>query len=278
MTIRKLDSFQSIEFFKLREPGNSSAISRPPGVYLQDTLIQGNSILSTLFIKAIDPGASILVEYLEDTTGALFNEELILADHGTLTAIPTQPSKILVTRIHNKPICRVTITGGNVEFGVYATVVGTTANDIDNALHKEGDSVEFGTDKGIPIVGVDDSNEWVFARFDATGALRISGIINADITNAANQGRITIVPINSSSWTQLPTVPLASRVSISMQNLTGFQVAINYSTPAGFVGKILEDRNEIARDIDDTVTIYAKASSSIITPTVDLIVEELANV
>lgn len=278
MVVRRLDEFQSLELFQLREPASNNLISRAPGVYEINTRIQGNSLLSTLYVHSLDAGASVLVEYVESTTGEIQGELFPLTSHPVQTAAGNPPSRILVTRIHNKPVCRATVIGGNASFGVYATVVGSDATDIDSALQLEGAPFAPTTHKGIPIAGVDESGDWKFARFTDTGELKIAGIINADVVNAANDGKIITVNINPNSWTPLPSSPRAGRVSISIQNLSGFPIAINYDTPAGFTGKIYEDGTEIVRDINDELIIYAKASPDITTPTVPVVVEELASV
>lgn len=288
MVVKTLNEFQSIEFFNLREAATTNLISRSStggvnsdGIYERTTRIQGNSILSTVYVHQIDPGATVRVQYVETTTGEPQGEELELNSHPDITAAGNPPNKILVTRIHNKPICRVTVLNGSAQFGVYATVVGSDASDIDSALQLEGDIVDFIIDKGIPIAGVSDSNQWKFARFTDSGELKISGVINADVVNAANDGKITIVAINATSWTPLPATPRTGRVSISIQNRSGFEIALNYETPAGFVGKIYDDGEEPVRDIDSTLPIYAKASPDITAAgltTIDVIVEELADV
>ncbi len=279
MVIRALDSFQSTEILALREPGTSNLISRPQGVYRQDTRIQGNSILSTVYVHSIDANTTISVNYLEATVGTDQGELLTLGSHPLITSSGNPPSKILVTRIHNKPICEVIISGGSATLGVYITVVGTSSSDIDNALQLENELVNLNTDKGMPIAGVVESTgTFKFLRFDDSGALKVSGLLTADVKNTANLGKITIVPINSNSWTPLPHLPLTNRVSLSVQNKTGYQVVLNYDTPSGFVGKILEDGDEASRDLDANSIIYAKASSNITASTIDLIVEELANV
>lgn len=288
MVVKTLNEFQSIEFFALRQPGTATLISRSStggdnsdGVYTRSTRIQGNSILSTVYVHQIDPGATVKVRYLEATTGEIQGEELELNAHADITVAGNPPSKILVTRIHNKPICEVTVENGSAQFGVYATVVGSDASDIDSALQLEGSIVDFVIHKGIPIAGVDDSNAWKFARFTDSGELKIAGVLNADTVSAANDAKITIVSINATSWTPLPTTARTGRISISVQNRSGFEIALNYETPAGFVGKIYADQAEPVRDIKENVILYAKASPDITSAgltTIDVIVEELADV
>ena len=62
----KLKTFDTQNFFLL-EP-------RPAGTYTAVLSVQGNSILSTLYIKSLDPGATVKANYYEDTLGGLSGE------------------------------------------------------------------------------------------------------------------------------------------------------------------------------------------------------------
>ena len=139
-------------------------VSRGPGTYLQPLLIEGNSILSSVFVKSIDVGASVLVKYFDTTTGDVPDERFDLSEHETITAAG-ETNRITVTSIHNKPNVEAIVTGGNVEFGVYATVVSTFATDLDAALHKHLDAIDFSRDKALPLVIRDPSDElWYFLK------------------------------------------------------------------------------------------------------------------
>lgn len=135
-----------------------------PGVYDQKMAIAGNSLLSSVFVQSADIGASVLVQYYDSSLGSDFGEEYFLNEHDPMsTSLST--TRILVSNLHDKPFVRCTVTGGNVTFGVYATVVVSSASDIDNALQRELDPVNLVLDKGIPIVVYDEVNSvWRFAR------------------------------------------------------------------------------------------------------------------
>lgn len=153
----KLDLYESRESVPLQ--------TFLPGVYTQKLECRGNSILSTVFLHTIDSGASVKVEYIEATTGEDEGEEIPLETHPILTSAP-QSSKILVTRMHNKPNVRITVTGGEARLGVYITVVASFASELDSSLLFEGEAFDPEKIKGLMISGVEDStNEVQFFHF-----------------------------------------------------------------------------------------------------------------
>lgn len=138
--------------------------TRAPGVYIQKLAVAGNSVLSSVFVESLDGGASVLVEYFDFGVGGDVGEAYPLNSHDPVTTATTTDRK-LISGIHDKPYLKCTVSGGNVRFGVYATVVVSTATDIDNALQREGDSVLLSVDKGMPVMVYDEANgEWKFAR------------------------------------------------------------------------------------------------------------------
>lgn len=137
---------------------------RTPGVYSLKLSIAGNSILSTVFVEDLDPGASVLVEYFDYGVGEDAGESYVLPAHDAVSS-PLTSNRILISKLHDKPRLRATVTGGNVTFGVYATIVASSASDIDSALQRENEVVSLVTDKGIPITVYDAVNGvWRFAR------------------------------------------------------------------------------------------------------------------
>lgn len=118
--------------------------------------LAGNSILSLLYVSAIDPGTSVRVEYFDTGVGASVGELNLVGEHPTYTAPTEQANRILVTRLTNKTVVRWTIQGGgDVYFGVYAYVVNSFASDLDNALKLNAQTVDFLNDKGIVVMGYD---------------------------------------------------------------------------------------------------------------------------
>lgn len=140
--------------------------SRPAGVYRQEMLIEGNSLLSSLFIESGDPGATVEVKYYDTTTGVYPTERFDLNSHPVfLGTSGPRTDRRLISRIHNKPVYEVTVVGGNVTFGLYGTVVSTTATDLDNALQLDGEIADLSLDKGMPIICYDEvQNKFFFLR------------------------------------------------------------------------------------------------------------------
>jgi len=86
-------------------------------------------------------------------------------------------------------------------------------------------------------------------------------------------GKITEVPLNSTSWTALPPIPLTGRNAMSIQNLSNTEIKINYiNTELNYVGITIKNNGERYYDITDAIVMYAKASIG--TPTIT--VEEIA--
>lgn len=138
--------------------------TRAAGVYEQKLAIAGNSLLSSVFVEFADVGASVQVEYYDSSTGSDVGEEYSLATHDPMSS-PLSTNRILVSNLHDKPVVRCTVTGGSVRFGVYASVVVTSASDIDNALQRENETTNLVVDKGMPVMVYDETNGvWRFAR------------------------------------------------------------------------------------------------------------------
>jgi len=99
--------------------------SRVAGTYSRAlTITNGCALKSSLFISAIDPGATITATYSDTTTGNNYGESIVLGVHGPFddtTILPFTSQKI-ITGYHNKPIVDIVITGGSVTFGLYLTI------------------------------------------------------------------------------------------------------------------------------------------------------------
>lgn len=128
---------------------------RSPDTYIIPMNIAGNSLLSSVYVKSMDVGASIKVNYWDYTTGEKDSERYELQAHDLITPSFLAPivgytDRITVTRIHNKPLAEVIVSGGNVEFGVFITVVSAFASDLDSALLKEAELADFTRNQGLP--------------------------------------------------------------------------------------------------------------------------------
>ena len=129
---------------------SGAVISRGPGVTTIPLLTEGNSLLSTVYVKAVGAGASVEVKYFDTTTGKAFGEKFNLTSHNSISTAGVS-NRIVVTKIHNKVNCEITITGGAVEVGVFGTLVAYTATDIDSAFVLDGQSADLLQDKGLPV-------------------------------------------------------------------------------------------------------------------------------
>lgn len=103
--------------------------------------------------------------------------------------------------------------------------------------------------------------------------VEIDGTITTVSGAASTGGRVTVVALDAVSWTPLPATPLADRLCIAVQNVSGIEVKLGYDDgEAGYVGVVLADDGERQYDIGPEIVLYAKAASG--TPSVT--VEEIA--
>lgn len=101
-----------------------------PGIYTQKLSIQGNSLLSSVLVTALDPGASVKVNYYDTSAGNIATERYNLHGHTQIIAAGTEPDRIIVNRLHNKPNVEIVVAGGNATLGVYITVISDQSADI----------------------------------------------------------------------------------------------------------------------------------------------------
>lgn len=163
--------------------------TRSPETYVRAMLTEGNSMLSSVFIESIDPGASLEVNYWDSSAGNPDVERYDLGSHGLLGATGTY--RRLITKIHNKPNIECIVRNGNVKFGVYVTVVSSFASDTDSSLILDGQSSQPAIDKGMIIAGLhEDSSTLQFFRISDNGLLvdiggSVSGLFNV-VSNRIN--------------------------------------------------------------------------------------------
>lgn len=101
----------------------------------------------------------------------------------------------------------------------------------------------------------------------------ISGTVSSRPAGLTVGGIISQTTVNSVTWTALPLTPLANRNALSIQNISGIEIKINYdNTTVGYVGVTVATGSERFYSITDSIIIYAKSASG--TPTIQT--EELA--
>lgn len=124
-------------------------------------------------------------------------------------------------------------------------------------------------DREMQKFDLNDADE-VLVRTSAVGTFTPSGL------NIG--GRISQVTINDATWSPLPSVALANRNAISIQNVSGFNMKINYQIAFddsyGYVGMDLPNNNERYYDIKDSIIIYGRLATGSGTGVVN--VEEIA--
>jgi len=254
-TTINLDQFETNNIFKLE--------SRAAGTYQSKMAIRGNSLLSSVFVQSIDPGATLQVNYYDTTTGTdALSERFDLVGHDLITdADVGKTFRVTVSRIHNKPQIEAIVTGGNVVFGVYITVVSSFVTDLDNALVRDGDIFEPLINKGIPFVCLNrTTNTLHFAECTDNG-LKVDGTFTA--VEEGNpffaSGSETSIPgavINVVSF----TVPAGVTRKIKRLNITtsasgDFSLLVGGSEIDG--GVFYEARKNIELKLDPSYPISA---------------------
>jgi hypothetical protein len=160
-TVLNLDQFETRQLLELE--------SRGPGTYEVQMMIRGNSLLSSVFVKSISAGATLKVNYFDTSSGTVQDSERYdLQSHILLTdADAGTTNRIIVPRIHNKPIAEVIVTGGTVEFGVYITVVADFPSEVifdENTVIPVQGSVKLeGNSDGTKIGNVGDALKVTFS-------------------------------------------------------------------------------------------------------------------
>ena len=116
--LQRLELFQSAHLLPVQPI--------PAGTYIIPAAPYSNSLLSTIWVKSLDPGASISAVWLDTGPGGGdYPGELIqLGIHPAITTADTS-HRANIPRFHNKPFVRLEVTGGEVEAGIYITSTNT---------------------------------------------------------------------------------------------------------------------------------------------------------
>lgn len=123
--------------------------SRPAGTYRVLTGIRSYGMISSLFVRDMDPGATLLVNYWETTTGDQWGERFDIKSHTLVIDSVTFPytEKICLPKLHSNVRLEAIVTGGNVSFGVLQS--SSDVSLIDSVLDDTG-AIPVTTDLGIP--------------------------------------------------------------------------------------------------------------------------------
>lgn len=153
--------------FALRRNESAAVLplaTRAPGVFYIGIDITADSLLSTVYVKSMGGGASLLVEYFEITTSDIDDEQnLQVMSHPAIIAAPAKDKRTFF-QLHNKVILRATLTGGAAQFGVYVTLPDAKTDRIwigdpspDQRISPDDDDFKFAgeTDPGDELVMMD---------------------------------------------------------------------------------------------------------------------------
>jgi len=156
----RLDKFQSSIALPLE--------SRGPHTYSRRLVLGGNSLLSTLYVTSIDPGATIQVNYWEFTTGEQSGERREIASHPEMTSTnftTISPHALIVAPFHTEPQLEAIVTGGNATFSIFITCLTSFASAQDSSLIRDGQDFDINNDLAQPVAYLDESvNKLYFLR------------------------------------------------------------------------------------------------------------------
>jgi hypothetical protein len=202
-------------------------VRRGAGTYEVQLQIEGNALLSTVFVSSADPGAYVRVTYSDYTTGSELGEEFPLAEHKDMSAFGTD--RVTVARLHNKPKIKAEVFGGEVEFSVYITVIDSTAADLDASLKLDGQDANLLANKAMPMAGYDPSDGKFKMMKMSGGDLRVTSSLGQGGGNVAKTVGTTPVRASVSSDNMLGRKILA----VMPKNGTiywGFSASVNPNT------------------------------------------------
>jgi hypothetical protein len=128
-----------------------------PGTYTIPIQPNGNSILSSVLVTDVGAAGTVKVNYYQTTAANEQIERSELVGHPLISTAINSARQTLVTKIHSKIFAEVIISGNDVECGLIVTVISSFASDLDSALKFDQQVFNDLGDKGIPIVGLDDT-------------------------------------------------------------------------------------------------------------------------
>jgi len=187
---------------------------RGPGTYRVKIDCRVNSLLSTLYIKAKDAGATVSASYYDFTTDGDGLEKNFLRSHLPIVGAPGS-DKLIVVRHHDKPYLEVTIAGGDAEVSVYGTGIGAFASEMSQALYLDGQAANLVIDKAAgqafynPVTG-----NWEFARI-YNGGLITTPFWETNLVTDWNQDffGVTTPGVEQTLWNV--TVPVGKIANLS---------------------------------------------------------------
>ncbi len=231
-----------------------------PNTY--ELLIQpnDNSLLSSLLVLELDPGASVTVNYWQTTSGREGEERTDLVGHETVTTTSTQASQVLVTRIHNKVFAEVIVAGGNARFGIFGTAVSSFATDLEAALKKDEQDSDLAIDRGIPLVVLDpNTGKWqIWEGEDGVPAVRLLGDVQVSLASVTTPSIINATLPDNVTEVAL-TIPLGTR-RFSVKTRSGAPMRMAFSLGGTSLSYVTTACYEL-ENIDATASLMLYACS-----------------
>jgi hypothetical protein len=204
----KLKQFQTNTPYKLE--------TRAIGTYNERLLIEGNSLISTVYIKSMDVGASLEVNFWEYTTGAESGERRDIKSHPTFNLTSETPHLLVVAPFHNSPQVECIVAGGNVEFSVHLTCVSSFASAQDNSLILDGATFEEDINLAQPVACLDDETGLLNFLRCRKGVLPTDPINQGDPFEIVGEDTLTAGSTNTlTSFTVAGSERMLSRIAIS---------------------------------------------------------------
>ena len=191
---------------------------RVAGTYRARYAVDGNGLYSTLFVKSVDPGASIQVNYFETSLGNGRGERIDLESHTLVDASGTFPlsDQVIIPTFHRNLEVEAIVTGGSAEFGVYSS---SKEFSVADKLLIENGEIPVALDAGSPfhLRGIVESESEVKKKvLEFTVPSGITRKLATIIVSACDEGVFTLEDTTSSEILAL-IVSTPSNATISFK-------------------------------------------------------------
>ena len=105
--------------------------------------------------------------------------------------------------------------------------------------------------------------------------VNILGGVSTSTPTGLSTGLTTVIStINDAGWVPVPTVAFTGRAGFSIQNQSGFEIKVNFGTPATYIGVIIKNGGERFYSLKAVGVINARSIPGSGTIT-DVVVEEV---
>lgn len=231
-----------------------------PGTYTIPVQPNGNSLLASLLVLALDPGASITVRFYQTTSADESQERSELVAYEPVTTASPQASRILVTGIHSKVFVEIEIAGGDVNCGILGTVVSSFASDLEAALKRDGQLANLALDKGLPIVVLNTTTGRyeVWEGEDGIPAVRLLGDVQVNLA-ALKDPVVSNVNMPDGSTEVTFPVPAGTR-AYAVKSRSGAPFRLAFLAGGTNTVYLTTGAHEAANlDTSSSITLYARS-------------------